>query len=61
MNWKCEQHADPTECSDALIGRVGKNKTLGLLIHDGSSFIPTAPGAERGNPTLNGLRPSPGR
>jgi hypothetical protein len=41
MNWKCEQHTDPIDCPDALIGRVGKNKTLGLLIHDGgSSFIP---------------------
>jgi hypothetical protein len=41
MDWNCEHHADPTECPDALIGRVGKNKTLGLLIHDGgSSFIP---------------------
>jgi hypothetical protein len=27
MNWNCEQHSDPTECPDALIGRVRKNKT----------------------------------
>ena len=41
MDWKCDQHTDPAECPDALIGRFGKNKkTLGLLIHDGgSSFI----------------------
>jgi hypothetical protein len=40
MNWKCREHSDPAECPDALIGRFGKNMTLGLFIHDGgSSFI----------------------
>ncbi len=29
MNWNCEPHSDPTECPDALIGRVGKKRPSG--------------------------------
>ena len=40
LDWKCDRHSDPAECPDALIGYFGKNRTLGLLIHDGgSSFV----------------------
>jgi hypothetical protein len=40
LDWTCDQHTDPAECPDALIGYFGKSKTLGLFIHDGgSSFI----------------------
>jgi hypothetical protein len=40
LDWKCDQHSDPAERPDALIGCFGKSKTLGLLIHDGgSSFV----------------------
>jgi hypothetical protein len=40
LDWTCDQHSDPAECPDALIGYFGKSKTLGLFVHDGgASFI----------------------
>lgn len=39
LNWKCSDHADPSDCPDALVGRV-RGKRCGLYIHDGGhSYI----------------------
>jgi len=39
LDWKCPDHADPSDCPDALVGRTSA-KRYGLYIHDGgSSYI----------------------
>ena len=40
LNFTCEKHADPFDCPDSLIYFSQKNKSYGLIIHDGgSSFL----------------------
>ena len=35
---RCEQHGDPSDCPDALVGRFGDE--FGIRIHDGgTSFV----------------------
>ena len=35
---RCEQHADPADCPDALVGRFGEE--FGIRVHDGgTSFV----------------------
>jgi hypothetical protein len=36
---KCDQHADRSECPDALVGYWPKSREYGLLVHDGASSM----------------------
>lgn len=39
LNWKCPDHSIPSDCPDALVGRMN-TKRYGLYIHDGGdSYI----------------------
>ena len=38
LNWKCDEHPSPSDCPDALVGRIGA-KGYGLYIHDGGSAL----------------------
>ncbi|MGW7258388.1 DUF6980 family protein [Streptomyces sp. NPDC054834] len=37
VNWLCDQHPDPFDCPDALIGFTPKFQEYGLIIHDGGT------------------------
>ena len=36
LNWSCDQHASPSDCPDALVGRFADGR-FGLFIHDGGT------------------------
>ena len=31
LNWACADHASPSECPDALVGRFGSARSYGLV------------------------------
>ncbi len=35
LAWKCDQHADPFDCPDALLFK--DKRGYGLIVHDGGS------------------------
>ena len=38
LNWACAEHSSPSDCPDALVGRIG-GRGYGLYIHDGGSSL----------------------
>ncbi len=40
LDFKCDIHKDRFLCADAILYKSGKNKKIGIIIHDGgSSYI----------------------
>jgi hypothetical protein len=34
---RCPEHPDPATCPDALVGRFGRARAIGLYVHDGGA------------------------
>jgi len=39
LSWACSDHASPSECPDALVGRIHRSGRYGIYIHDGGTSL----------------------